>query len=78
MTVVAHLKPVANEPDPEIVDALESALALAKEGKVRDIAIAWTDDEGHFLSSTVGNRLQLVGIMEMVKHRMIRRHYDKT
>lgn len=74
---ISHLKPVDSGPDPDIVEALEHALALAKAGKVRDVLIAWLDDENSIASTMIGNRMKLVGLVEMVKHKSLKAYYEK-
>lgn len=77
MKTITHLKPVDSGPDPDIVEALEQALMLAKAGKVRDVLIAWVDDENSIASTMIGHRMKLIGLIEMVKHKSLKTYYEK-
>jgi hypothetical protein len=56
------------EIDHEVIDILEDALALAREGKIRDLVIGYTDDEqGFFTRCTYERFIAALGLAEMLK-----------
>lgn len=73
-TKITQLRPVENkgEPNPAIIAELERNLALAKEGKLRGIAIAAVYTDGDTSSSFVidGTWATLIGATQYIVHRL--------
>jgi len=57
--------------DPEIVETLELALQLAKDGKMSDLAIAFRDYDKETTTCYHGlNRFAVLGAVEYLAHRI--------
>lgn len=57
--------------DPEIVESLEMALKLAKEGKINNLAIAFRESNEDITTCYHGiNRFAMLGAVEYLAHRI--------
>lgn len=73
MSGVRQITPVVHRPVPEVVRALEEALAEAREGRLRNVAIVADAASGDLFYHVWGleNNLKLVGLLERVKHSIL-------
>lgn len=72
MTGVAKFRPADADPDPAIVEELELALALAKEGKLRTVVLAGGLSGGNVYTTWVSkDAIPLLGHLAILQNKLV-------
>lgn len=73
MSSDTKIVPVKARPVPEVVDALEAALEMARSGELRSIALIGDRPTGNVFYSDWGleNNMRLIGLLTYVRHRLM-------
>lgn len=66
------------DPNQDLVEQLEKMLVLAREGKVDDFAIAWSDPENYVQSYYIGSPTRCMGLIEYLKFRICAEMREKA
>ena len=72
MSVVSDITPVSNRAVEEVVDALEDALAEARAGRIRNVAIVGEASSGNMYYTNWGleNNMLLLGHLSRLSHQI--------
>ncbi|MEO1024040.1 MAG: hypothetical protein AAFX07_00620 [Pseudomonadota bacterium] len=70
---MTDIQPIKSRPVPEVVEALEFALAEAKAGRLRNVAIVAEGSSGdtHFNTWGLENNVALVGMLQRVQYNVL-------
>lgn len=77
-TVVTLAPPPKVERNGDLIRQLEALLEAAREGRVDDFAVAWSDPENYVQSYYVGSPTRCIGLVEYLKFRICSEMREKA
>mgnify|MGYP007011825765 CR=1 FL=1 len=83
VSLTGNVSALAQEPQPQVIEALEKLLDEAKSGRIQHIAAVYTDGAAMPMDIYAGTGepdhvLRLVGSMELCKHTMLMGMFQET